>query len=81
MIKTVVIGIPEVTGEKEATKKGYRIPSEGLAMILKDYFNSCENKISFADYVKEVLSQSGTTLKHLAQELQIDEKELERLAR
>ena len=45
--RIVVIGITESIGEKEATKKGYRIPSEGLALILKDYFNECGNQISF----------------------------------
>jgi len=79
--KIIVIGIPESVGEKEATKKGYRIPSEGLAMILKDYFNQCEKQISFVEYLKEVIKQTGATPKHLAQELHIDEKELERLAK
>ena len=44
--RVVVLGIPESVGEKEATKKGYRIPSEGLALVLKDYFNSCEKQTS-----------------------------------
>lgn len=78
--RLVVIGIPEITGEREATKKGYRIPSEGLAMILKEHFNSCGNQIGFAEFLKEVISQTAATPKHLAQELQIDEKELERVA-
>jgi len=78
--RIVVVGIPESIGEKEATKKGYRIPSEGLAIILKDYFNQCEKQISFIEYLKEVIKQTGATPKHLAQELQIDEKELQRLA-
>ncbi|HBU06238.1 MAG: hypothetical protein A2X54_07135 [Nitrospirae bacterium GWF2_44_13] len=76
--RIVVIGIPDSIGEKEATKKGYRIPSEGLAMILKDYFNKCGNQISFVEYLEEVIKQTGATPKHLAQELQIDETELEK---
>jgi hypothetical protein len=79
--RIVVIGIPESVGEKEATKKGYRIPSEGLAMILKDHFNKCEKQISFVEYLKEVIKQTGATPKHLARELHIDEEELERLAK
>ncbi len=78
--RLVVIGIPEIIGEKEATKKGYRIPSEGLAMILKGHFNACGKQISFTEYLREVISQSGATPKILAHELQIDEEELERLA-
>jgi len=72
----VIIGIPETVGEKEATKKGHRIPSEGLAIVLKNYFNNCEKQIGYTDYVKEVLKQTGATPKHLASELQIDEEEL-----
>jgi hypothetical protein len=78
--RIVVIGIPDIVGEKEATKKGYRIPSEGLAMLLRNYFSSCENQIGFADYLKEVMQQTGATPKHLARELQIEEEELKRIA-
>jgi len=74
--KIVVLGIPEFTGEKEATKKGYRIPSEGLALILKDYFNQCKNQIGFVDYLKEVMSYTGASVSHLAKEINIDEEEL-----
>ncbi|MDO8282108.1 MAG: hypothetical protein Q7U10_05710 [Thermodesulfovibrionia bacterium] len=77
--KTSVIGIPESTGEKEATKKGYRIPSEGLASVLEHYFNSCEKQLSFIDYLKEVMSYTGATLEHLAHEIQIDAEELKKL--
>ncbi len=77
----VIIGIPESIGEKEATKKGYRIPSEGLALVLKNYFHKCEGQISYAGYVQEVMRQTGATPKHLAHELQIDEEELKRLAK
>jgi hypothetical protein len=77
--KIVVIGIPEIIGETEATKKGYRIPSEGLAMVLRNYFNTCEKQTSFQDYVKEVMHQTGATLQHLAQEYKIDEEALKKL--
>lgn len=75
----VVIGIPENIGEKEATRKGYRIPSEGLAMVLRNYFYSCEKQTSFKDYLKEVINQTGASPKHLAREYQIDEEDLERI--
>jgi hypothetical protein len=77
--KIVVIGIPEIIGETEATKKGYRIPSEGLAMVLGNYFNTCERQTSFPDYIKEVMRQTGATLQHLAQEYKIDEEALKKL--
>jgi len=78
--RIVVIGIPESVGEKEATRKGYRIPSEGLSAILREYFDRCwEGDVGHADYVKEVIKQSGATLKVLSQELQISEEELEKI--
>jgi len=77
--RVIVIGIPEVVGETEATKKGYRIPSEGLAMVLRNYFNACEKQTNFTDYIKEVMNQTGATLQHLAREYKIDEEELMRL--
>jgi len=77
--KVVVIGIPESTGETEATRKGYRIPSEGLAAILKDHFSRCwEESVNYENYLKEVVRQTGATPGLLAKELQIDEKELEK---
>lgn len=77
--RVVVMGLPESTGEKEATRKGYRIPSEGLAAILKEHFYSCWDKnITFENYLKEVIKQTGATPKLLARELQIDEGELEK---
>jgi hypothetical protein len=76
-----VIGLPESTGEKEATRKGYRIPSEGLATILKEYFYRCwEKNMSYDEYLREVIKQTGASIKTLASELQIDEEELERLS-
>ena len=75
----VVIGIPESMGEKEATKKGYRIPSESLAAILKDQFYRCwEESMTHEKYVKEAIKQTGLTPEQLGRELQIDEKEVER---
>jgi hypothetical protein len=76
----VVLGIPEKRGEREATKKGYTIPSEGLATILKNYFNDCEDKTSLREYVQEVTKQTGATLEHLAREFRISEEDLKRLS-
>ena len=78
--RLVVMGIPESTGEKQATKKGYMIPSEGLAMVLNNYFETCEKQITFKDYLNEVMNQTGATSKHLAREYMIDENELKKFA-
>ena len=77
--RIVVLGIPESVGEKEATKKGYRIPSEGLAMLLKNYFNTCEKQASLKEYLREVIEQTGATPEHLAREFHVDEKDLKEL--
>jgi hypothetical protein len=78
--RIVVIGIPESTGEKEATRKGYRIPSEGLAAILKDHFSRCwEESTNYNDYLKEIIRETGATPGLLAKELQIEEREIEEL--
>lgn len=77
--RVVVLGIPESVGEKEATKKGYRIPSEGLALVLKNYFNTCEKQASLKEYLREVTEQTGATPEHLAREFHVDEKDLNEL--
>ena len=80
--RVAVIGIPESIGEKEATKKGFRIPSEGLAAILKDHFHRCwEESLSFERYAKEVIVQTGLSPEVLAKELNIDAKEMERISK
>lgn len=74
-----IIGIPESTGEREATKKGYRIPSEGLAGVLKAHFDKCWGEAStFDDYMKEVISVTRAGAKQLATELKLEERELEK---
>jgi hypothetical protein len=76
--RVVVIGIPESTGEKEATKKGYVIPSEGLAVVLKNYFYACEDQVSLRDYLKEVINQTGANVDQLAREYKLDPANLRR---
>jgi hypothetical protein len=76
-----IIGIPEEIGEKEATKKGYFIPSEGLSSLLEENFNTCwEEGVTYEDYIRETLAQTGASPKALAQELRIDVSELEKYA-
>jgi len=77
--RIVVIGIPESTGEMEETKKGYKIPSTELAIILKDYFNTCEKQSSMKEYLQEIIEQTGANTEHLAREFHVDEKELKKL--
>ncbi len=75
----IVLGMPDEVGEREATKKGYTIPSEELAALLRNYFSSCEDKTNLKDYLQEVLKQTGATLDHLAREFHLDPKDLDGL--
>ncbi|MHB8843069.1 MAG: hypothetical protein ACYC56_14990, partial [Candidatus Aquicultor sp.] len=77
--RIVVLGIPESVGEREATKKGYTIPSEGLAILLKNYFHDCQKQSSMKEYIQEVFDQTGATLEHLAREFHLEEKDLKEL--
>lgn len=80
--KVAVIGIPESIGEKEATKKGYKIPSGALAQILRERFYNCwEQNIAHEDYVRDTIRQTGTTPGQLARELQIEEGAFEEFAK
>ncbi len=78
--RLVVIGIPESVGRKKATRKGHRLPSKALASILKNHFCPCWQKdITFEEYVREVLKQTGVSVKQLALEFSMEDKELERI--
>lgn len=77
--KIVVLGITENEGEKEPTRKGYKIPSEGLAMVLKNYFTTCENQSTLKEYLQEVLEQTGATHENLIREFNLDAKDLQNL--
>jgi hypothetical protein len=51
-----VIGLPSVAGKDEPTREGYLIPSEGLAEIFRQQFESKWNAATpYDDYMREVL--------------------------
>jgi len=78
----VILGIPEHTGNKEATRKGYKIPSEGLAGLLEENFRECwDASVPYEDYVRQILKKTGAAPHLLARELEVDAGELERLSR
>jgi hypothetical protein len=78
--RVALLGVPEATGEKEATRKGYRIPSFGLSEILKSSFMHCmADAITYEQFVRETLKQTGVSPEMLARELKIDEAELKRI--
>jgi len=76
----VVIGIPESIGEKEATSRGHRIPSKALASIMQNHFDDCwKRDITFEQYFREVLEQTGISSKQLAHELHLNVAELKKI--
>ncbi len=83
----VLVGIPEVVGEDEPTKKGYRIPSIGIAAILREHRDQCwDSKITirYEEYAKEIIdgvkeAESRDSLEPLARELNIPIDELKRI--
>jgi hypothetical protein len=79
--RAALIGIPGSAGEKETTKKGYRISSEGLAAILREHFFYCyEESITYEEYLKYTIEHTGSSLRMLSRELKVDEAELQRIS-
>ncbi len=58
--KLAVIGLPEKSGEREPTRQGYAIPSEGLANLFQDHFErywKSPEALPYEAYVKELISE------------------------
>ncbi len=72
----VVIGVPDDKHITAATGKGYKIPSSGLALILKDNFQCCGGTISFKEYLEETMSHTGADLASIAKEIKVDLTEI-----
>lgn len=85
--KFVIVGIPEIIGANEPTKKGYRIPSMGISSILHDHLNQCwgsDISLKYEKYVKEIIDEIKSKDEHyslepLARELGIPKDELKRI--
>jgi len=78
--KLAIIGVPETVGEKEATKKGYRIPSEGLAGVLSRHFYECwDDSMTYEEYLRQTINLTGAHTEVLSKELGIDVEEIERV--
>jgi len=69
----VLIGIPESEGERNATNKGHKLPSKGLASILRTHFVDCwERDLPLKGYIKEVMDHTGMSVKQVSDELGIE---------
>ena len=74
----VVIGVPDDQHLTAATSKGYKIPSYGLAAMLKDNFQNCKQAISFKEYVEETMEHTGANVEAIAKEIKLDPVELKK---
>jgi hypothetical protein len=85
--KTVVLGLSGKTGEQDPTRTGYRIPSEGLANVLKtDFITLWESAeaTDYEEYVRHLLlrikkANSSVSIKLLSDQLDLDVEETSRL--
>jgi hypothetical protein len=78
--RAVVLGIPAGVGEREATRQGYKVPSEGLASVMHEHFSGCwEGSITYEEYLRDTLAHTGADIRALARELEIDEGEFKRV--
>jgi hypothetical protein len=69
--KVSIIGVPESVGRKQATKKGYFIPSEGLSTILTDHFNwAWEKGLPYEEYMEGTIDFKKATPEDLQAELE-----------
>jgi len=82
----VVLGLPEKAGEREPTRSGYKIPSEGLATLLKTDFmkhwDSPESK-DYDEYLMRILNSirkesAETSDQLIATQLSVDLDEIRR---
>jgi hypothetical protein len=71
--KMVIVGIPETQGNEEITGKGNWLPSQALADILNNHFDTrWEKGLSFTEFVHQVVEHTGASLEQLPAELGID---------
>ena len=75
----VLIGIPGHEGEKNATNKGHKLPSKGLASILKNHFDGCwERDLPLQGYIEEVMDHTGMSVEQVSNEFGIETNILSR---
>lgn len=82
--KITLIGVPARKGRKEPTRKGYSIPSESVAHLFRNHFeslwNSPESK-TFDAYLKDIVSHAvkaneTISAERLASNLNLDKDEI-----
>lgn len=83
--KYALLGLPEVVGENQPTRRGLTVGSENLTKILMDYFDGFWNKAdtyeTYATYFisKMVEKNPGLSNETIAKQLNLDIKEVDRI--
>lgn len=83
--KYVLIGLPSSVGENEPTREGYLIPSEGMAEIFLQQFDSKWGQaIQYDEYLTEVLLEAknhspNASVSLLSTQLKVPESEVKRV--
>lgn len=82
--KLVLIGVPERNGRNEPTRKGYTVPSEGVAYLFGTQFEeqwTSKDTKGYSDYIKELVSQAmgsnpGLSLDLVAANLGVEKEDV-----
>ncbi len=84
----VILGVPDERGEDKPTRRGFRVRSESLSLILKDRFDSfwnSEDAIPYEEYAKRSIEHlrkmnPGISDELISKHLGIDVEEVRRLS-
>jgi hypothetical protein len=85
--REVVIGVPERKGENEPTRKGYRIPSESVALLFRKRFEELwdsPDAKGYMDYLSGVVTKAresspGISAESIASNLKIGREDVVRV--
>ena len=60
--RLTILGLPLISGENEPVREGYRLPSEGTAIVFHEQFQrKWSEALRYEDYVKEVVRHMMTS--------------------
>ncbi|MER3602251.1 MAG: hypothetical protein C4339_05995 [Nitrososphaerota archaeon] len=82
--RLVIVGVPGRKGRDEPTRKGYTIPSESLAILLRERFEEAwqaQESKTYAHYLRELVaaaraSQPGLSAELIAKNLGVGEEDV-----
>jgi len=85
--RCTIIGLPAEAGEKQPTRKGFKIPSETLSKILDEtierYWNN-ENSVEYDEYLREIIEKyeamhPGISIEAISNYLNLSPDEIRRI--